>query len=208
MSRPKKSKTSTRPTYDENGNWVEEQSQIKGAMRKVFRFSPQMKEATERARVELPPKLKKDGTPGKVNQVFYKCAACGNLFKQADVRVDHIQPVVPLYRKESDMSYDELARGIFCKVDNLQVLCNTKLSKLPKGEKSCHAWKTQKENWIRDEYFKRYAGKNGFFQREVLEDLEKEYQVFKEKQLQELREKAEKRRLREEKLKSKLNKIK
>jgi hypothetical protein len=167
-----------------------------------------MKEAMERARVELPPKTKINGEPGKKNQVFYKCASCGNLFKQTDVRVDHIEPVVPLYRKESQMTYDQIARGIFCKVDNLQVLCNTKLSKLPKGEKSCHAWKTQKENWIRDQYFGRYAGYEGYSRAGVLEILEKEYTVHKEKQLREVAEKAEKRKLREDKLKSKLNKIK
>jgi hypothetical protein len=210
----KAKKNNTRPTFDKDGNWVEEQSQIKGAMRQVFRFSPQFKHTHDSARVELPPKLKKDGTPGKLNQVFYRCAICKNLFKSDVMKVDHIVPVVPLYRKESDMSYDELARAIFCKIDNLQLVCDTPMSKLPKGERSCHYWKTQKENWIRDRYFERKNEPRSVKQAlsetvgDVLREIESEYEIFKQKQLQELAEKAEKRKLREAKLNAKLNKIK
>ncbi len=144
---------SDKSPYDENGRWVEERGQIKGAMRRTFRRSPQHKESKLDARVELSPALKKDGTPGKKPRVRFRCAMCGELFPMKQgrsnlIQVDHIEPVVPLWKKELDMTYDELAAGIFCPKDNLQVLCSTPL-KLSDGKPSCHKKKTDEENWIR-----------------------------------------------------------
>lgn len=136
--------------YDTNGRWVEERGRVKGAIRRTFRLSPQMKEVLQRARVELPPKIKKDGDPGKKNQVRYTCAICKQLFSQKDVQVDHIVPVVPLWMPEAEMSYDEMVRGVFCKLDNLQVICSTPM-KRNNGNASCHKLKTDEENFIRDE---------------------------------------------------------
>lgn len=134
--------------YDENGYWNQERNRVKGALRQAFRMSPQMWETLQASRVELPPALKKDGTPGKRPRVRYKCAMCGDLFMQKYVNVDHIEPVVPLDKTESKMTYDEIGRGIFCKKDNLQVLCKTPMSK-NKGKPSCHKIKTDEENYIR-----------------------------------------------------------
>ena len=137
--------------YDENGNWVEERNRIKGTLRRTFRLSPQFKKTLEEARVELPPKLKKDGTPGKRNQVRYRCAICKGLFQQKFVQVDHIETVVSLWEAEEDMCYDGedgLVRRIMCKKDNLQVLCSTPL-KLNNNKPSCHKIKTDEENFIR-----------------------------------------------------------
>ena len=92
--------------YDEEGNWKQERNRIKGALRQAFRMSPQMWETLQRARVELPPALKKDGTPGKRPRVRYKCAICGELFQQKFVQVDHKTPVVPLHKTEADMTFD------------------------------------------------------------------------------------------------------
>lgn len=146
VKKPKKEK----PLYDENGRWVEERGRIKGAIRRTFRLSPQMKEVLQAARVELPPALKKDGEPGKKNQVRYRCSCCGNLFPQKWVQVDHIMPVVPLWKLEAQMTYDEIARGVFCDKGNLQVVCSTPI-KLNNGNPSCHRLKTNEENFIRDE---------------------------------------------------------
>ena len=145
MKKPKKEA----PLYDSNGRWVEERGRIKGAIRRSFRLSPQMKEVLKKARVELPPALKKDGEPGKKNQVRYTCAICSGLFSQKNVQVDHIEPVVPLWQKESTMSYDNIVRGVFCSLDNLQVICSTPL-KRNDGNSSCHRLKTNEENFIRD----------------------------------------------------------
>jgi hypothetical protein len=128
----------------------EERRAIKGALRRAFRQSPRMREVLQRARVELPPALKKDGTPGKKNQVRYACAVCEGLFPQKFVQVDHKNPAVPLDVKEEDMSMDDMVSGIFCSQSNLQVLCSTPIKSLPKGsKKSCHALKTAEENFIR-----------------------------------------------------------
>jgi hypothetical protein len=108
-----------------------------------------MREVLQRARVELPPALKKDGTPGVRNQVRYRCAGCGELHPQKWVQVDHIKPAVPLGVREEDMTPTELVAGIFCPQENLQVLCSTPLKFLPKGSRSCHAKKTNEENYIR-----------------------------------------------------------
>ena len=138
--------------YDDDGHWIEERGRIKGAIRKSFRLSPQMKEVLQEARVELPPALKKDGTPGKRPRVRYRCAACGELFSQKNVQVDHIKTVVPLHKRESEMPFEEwivtIARGIMCGKENLQVLCSTPMSRND-GKPSCHKKKTDEENFIR-----------------------------------------------------------
>ena len=147
-NKPKRSLENVHEEYDENGRWNQERNRVKGALRQSFRMSPQMWETLQRARHELPPALKKDGTPGKRPQVRYKCAICGGMFMQKYVQVDHVDPVVPLYKVEADMSYDEMAYRIFCKQDNLQVVCSTPLKKND-GKPSCHKIKSDEENFIR-----------------------------------------------------------
>lgn len=130
----------------------EERREIKGALRRAFRMSPRLNAVMQAARIELPPALKKDGTEGKKPQVRFKCAVCGNLFQGKNVSVDHIVPVVPLHRHELKMSPGDIVRGIYCHVDNLQVICSTKIKDLPKGQKSCHYLKTQEEQFIRKKW--------------------------------------------------------
>ena len=146
MAKAKKSKKA--PRFDENGHWVEERNRIKGAIRRTFRLFPQHKASMDAARVELSPALKKDGTPGKKPRVRYRCAVCGDLFSQKDVNVDHIETVVPLWKTEREMTYDEIVRGICCGLGNLQVLCSTPMIRNG-GKKSCHAKKTDEEKYIR-----------------------------------------------------------
>ena len=161
--------------YDANGRWVEERARVKGAVRRVFRLSPQMKEVLQAARVELPPALKKDGTPGVRNQVRYRCARCGDLFSQKHVQVDHIEPVVPLWMLEADMSYDDIVRGVICDKSNLQVICSTPL-KLNGGKPSCHRLKTNEENFIRDYLAK--IGKENFKITIHLDEAKSAYQAY------------------------------
>ena len=127
----------------------EEKRTLKGAIRRAFRQSDRPKGVLAAARVELPPALKKDGTPGKKNQVRFRCASCQELFPGKWIQVDHIEPVVPLNRKEMDMTPNELVDGVFSSPSNLQVICSTPIKFLPKGVKSCHAVKTVRENFIR-----------------------------------------------------------
>jgi hypothetical protein len=161
--------------YDANGRWVEERARVKGAIRRVFRLSPQMKEVLQAARVELPPALKKDGTPGARNQVRYRCACCGGLFPQKHVQVDHIDPVVPLWMTEADMSYDDIVRGVICDKSNLQVICSTPL-KLNNGKPSCHRLKTNEENFVRDYLAK--IGKENFKIDVHLDEAKAAYQSY------------------------------
>jgi hypothetical protein len=179
--------------YDDNGNWNQERNRIKGALRQAFRMSPQMWETLQRARVELPPALKKDGTPGKRPRVRYKCAICGELFQEKFVQVDHVDPVVPLDKTEADMSYDEMARNIFAKSANLQVVCSTPMTKNG-GKPSCHKIKSDEENFIRRHIVKEFKpGEYGILDR--IEELKEEYKVYVEekerKRLERLKKKAE-----------------
>jgi len=199
-----KKKKKEAPLYDDNGHWVQERSRIKGAVRRAFRLSPQMKEVMKAARVELPPALKKDGTPGKRPQVRYKCAMCRELFSQKNVNVDHIIPVVPLWIKESNMSYDEIVRGVFCKKDNLQVVCSIPI-KRNGGLWSCHKKKSDEENFVRRELDKRHPGSSKT--REVLMiEISMEYGSYLEAKEAEKVAKAERKIAREEKRKAKLAK--
>lgn len=125
---------------------------IKGAIRRVFRQSDLMRQVLNEARVELPPALKKDGTPGARPQVRFKCAVCGGLFPGKWVAVDHKDPVVPVHREELSLSFDEIAYGIWCDKENLQVICSTPMKALPKGTKSCHSLKTDEENFCRGKW--------------------------------------------------------
>lgn len=192
MAKKKKDK----PLYDENGRWVEERGRIKGAIRRAFRISPQMRETMRGARVELSPALKKDGTPGKKPRVRYRCAICGELWSQKNVNVDHIETVVPLWKNEKDMTYDEIVRGIFCDKSNLQVVCSIAI-KRNNGKHSCHKKKTDEENWIRRELPK-------ILKTEVLrKDLCKNYivdlKIAYQKDLAKKEEKKRKRKVRKKK---------
>lgn len=192
MAKPKKEQ----PLYDENGRWVQERNRIKGAIRRAFRLAPQMKEVLQAARHELPPALKKDGTPGKRPRVRYRCASCGELFSQKNVQVDHIETVVPLWKKEQNMSYDELVRGIFCSKDNLQVLCSTPM-KRNNGEPSCHKLKTDEENWIRKQLIAFLEGE-GLIDRDDV-DFSSFIEAHKEKYKEYLAEKEAKKNARKRK---------
>lgn len=187
---------------------------IKGAIRRVFRQSEEMKYVLNQARVELPPKTLKDGSLGKKNQVRYKCAECQQLFSQKNVQVDHIETVVDLHLSEEEMNIDMLAERIWCDVDKLQVLCSTKLKDLPKGEKSCHTVKSGEENFIREQWKELFEKMNisntldkseyANLNREKLEkDWKTEYYIQQEKKKQELLEKEARKKEREEKRKLK-----
>lgn len=172
MAQKAKSKT----LYDENNRWVEERNRIKGAIRRAFRLSPQMKEALTKARHELPPLPIKDGSPGKKIRVRFQCSICKELFSSKQVQVDHITPVVPLWKKEKDMSYDEIVRGVFCNVDNLQILCSIPMKK-NNGKPSCHKKKTDKENWIRNQIDKDKPSSDGTDWDQIIKDYERYYEA-------------------------------
>lgn len=185
------------PLYDANGRWVEERGRIKGAIRRAFRLAPQMKEVLTKARVELPPKILKDGSVGKKPQVRYTCACCGKLFSQKHVQVDHIEPVVPLWIPEAEMTYDEIVRGVFCAVDQLQILCSTPM-KQNGGLPSCHKLKTDEENYIRDELKKipnvKHLSEDQLYG--IISHIKVKYKAYAEERDRKIREKIARRELR------------
>ena len=206
MSRKSKSKKKDKPKYDENGKWVDQDSRILSGIRRAYRLSPQMQETLKAARVELPPKIKKNGQPGKRNQVRYRCIECDGLFSTKNVQVDHIDPATPLGTTIEEMSWDDVVEGIFCDVENLQVLCST-----PKirngGLPSCHAKKSAEENWIRRKLaaWKEGGSVNGviYIQEGKVEikisKLKEEYKDYLIEKAEKEEAKAERKRIREAK---------
>jgi 5-methylcytosine-specific restriction endonuclease McrA len=83
-----------------------------GQLRRLWRFSPDVKNALSKARSE---------TSSKPKLVGYACAVCGLIAKREDVAVDHIVPVVPTSGWES---WDSFVARLFCGSQGLQVLCH------------------------------------------------------------------------------------
>lgn len=206
----KKAKKQQTP-YDINGNWKDQKRLVIGAIRRLFRQSPQFKEVHEASRVEVP-RYNKDGSLSKKPHVKRTCEVCGGLFSSTNIAIDHKEPMVPLYLTNEDMDYNEIVASIICNKNNLQRICNPKKGKKnkPKFLEFCHQKKTHKENFMRkkwDDYFKernitsRQDRENIYFYER--ERLEQKWGIIYltelEIQFREIAEKEERKRLREEK---------
>ena len=100
-------------------------------IRKAFKYTTR-REYLYEARVELPRRTK-TGKISLVPDVYYRCAGCDTLFKEKEVHVDHIDPVIPLNSKLLDMDVSTYTQNVF---NNLcQTLCVF-----------CHRQKTTSEN--------------------------------------------------------------
>jgi 5-methylcytosine-specific restriction endonuclease McrA len=62
----------------------------------------------------------------------YKCANCEKIFTRKEIKIDHIEPIVPL---SGFTTWDEYINRMFCGVEGLQILCSP-----------CHNEKTWDEN--------------------------------------------------------------
>jgi hypothetical protein len=71
----------------------------------------------------------------------YECAQCKELFKDKEVQIDHIDPVIEISAGFVDL--DTFAKRLFCDESNLQILC-----------KPCHLKKSNEENKLRRDYKK------------------------------------------------------
>jgi 5-methylcytosine-specific restriction endonuclease McrA len=91
-----------------------------GALRRIFRWSPERRAALEAARQGLK----------------YLCAKCGKLFDKRKIAVDHITPVVS--PETGFVDWNTYIVRLFVTKDQLQVLC-----------KPCHKEKTNLENTAR-----------------------------------------------------------
>lgn len=214
----KKKQAKEKVLYDENGDWKDQKRLVIGAIRRLFRQAPQFKEVIEASRVEVP-RYNKDGGLAKKPYVKRTCEVCGQLFSSTNIAVDHIQPMVPLYLTNDDLSYNEIVQSIICNKDNLQRICNPKKGKKnkPKFLEFCHQKKTHKENFIRkkwQEHFEKRGithrdGKDAeysFFGSQLEKEWEELYEVELKSQLEEIAKKEERKRLREEKKLLKLKK--
>lgn len=79
---------------------------------------------------------------------MYQCNACGNLFQQKEMAIDHKEPAVPIdgFGGEKFLGYNwtELVQRLFCEIDGLQALC-----------RECHKTKTKEERSERDRHKRR-----------------------------------------------------
>ena len=207
MASKKKAPRNTSEEYDENGRWKLERNKVKGCMRQAFRLSPQMQDVMQDARRELPPKLKKNGEPGKRNQVRYHCAICDGLFSQKFVVADHIEPVVPIYKREADMDHNEMAKGIFCKLENLQVVCAMTL-KANNGLPSCHKKKSDLENFLRTKLVARGAKPEDDSYDTLIDKFTAEFQIYLAEKERKALAKIERKRLRDEKEEKRIKELK
>jgi len=111
------------------GTWTESRraSFIKGGLRTLSRKWPPKYKAISLANVgrRFDPKTGKDS-------YRYRCAACKEIFKSAEVQADHIEPVVDI--EDGFIDWNEYIKRLLCEHDNYQILCIT-----------CHAVKTSTE---------------------------------------------------------------
>lgn len=101
-------------------NWTEGRVKafIIATLRSGARRWPPKYETLQDAFVE-----KKINLKSKREAKHYKCNSCSNLFIGSDVQVDHIDPVVS--PTEGFTTWDNYIERLFCKKENLQVLCLT-----------------------------------------------------------------------------------
>lgn len=78
----------------------------------------------------------------RVGRGLYKCASCGEIYKNQEVSVDHIEPVVT---EKGFTNWDDYIHRMFVPIEGFQLLCD-----------GCHNKKTQTEVGGR----KRYRRKN------------------------------------------------
>lgn len=100
-------------------------SEIRGALRLLFRRSPQRAAALKRARKEIP-KLNANGELSKKPAVWYECEQCKKLFKPDDMEAHHDPELGPHPGSKNappDLTWDIFINRLFCDVDGLKPLC-------------------------------------------------------------------------------------
>ena len=202
----KSKKKSEKPLYDENGHWADEKRMVIGAIRRLFRQSPQFKEVSEASRVEVP-RYNKDGNLSKKPYVKKTCEVCSGLFSSTNIAIDHVDPMVPLHLTDDDLTYEEIVRKIICDRSNLQRICNPKkgIKNKPKFLEFCHQKKSHAESFVRNKWKQHFlekgivsrAGKDTeyhFFGKQFEEKWKEEYNEHLRLLLEEV-EAKEKRKL-------------
>jgi len=117
-----------KPKYNQN-------SAIRGALRRSFSRSPIVREVMMKSRREIA-KFNKDGSRSKKDAVQYLCGTCGKWSNSTSSAVDHISPVISV--EVGFVDWNEFVARLFCGPENLQVICDT-----------CHDQKTNAERIAR-----------------------------------------------------------
>jgi len=68
----------------------------------------------------------------RIARGMYQCSLCSKIVGQKEIKIDHIEPVVPV---TGFTNWDDLISRLFCEETGLQAIC-----------KDCHKIKTDKEN--------------------------------------------------------------
>ena len=123
-----------KPKYNQN-------SVIRGALRRAFARSPAVQEVMQASRREVP-RYNKDGSRHKKNWVQRQCQVCGEWVSTSKMAVDHIEPVISV--EEGFQDWNEFIDRLWCDPKNLQRICDT-----------CHDKKTSEERIAR--LFKQYS---------------------------------------------------
>jgi 5-methylcytosine-specific restriction endonuclease McrA len=113
-----------KPKYNQN-------TVIRGALRRAFARSPLVQEIMQESRREAP-RYKADGSRHKKNWVQRECQVCGEWVSSSNMAVDHIIPVVSV--EEGFQDWNEFITRLWCDKTNLQRICDI-----------CHDKKTQAE---------------------------------------------------------------
>lgn len=117
-----------KPKYNQN-------SVIRGALRRAFARSPAVQEVMQASRRETP-RFNKDGSRHKKNWVERQCQVCNGWVSTSKMAVDHIHPVVSV--EEGFQDWNEFVARLWCDPSNLQRICDP-----------CHDKKTQEERIAR-----------------------------------------------------------
>jgi 5-methylcytosine-specific restriction endonuclease McrA len=78
----------------------------------------------------------------RVDRGQYKCEDCGEIFKQKEIQIDHIEPVIDI--RLGFTTWDDYIMRLFVEPDKLQGICA-----------SCHSRKTMLEDAMREHFNKK-----------------------------------------------------
>lgn len=108
-----------------------ERGMLNGTIKRVFSRSALARKVRDAARAE---------SKGPRGGKQYTCAACGSVQGLGKINVDHRDPVIPVGKHYSELSWHQFLSRLWCSEDNLQVLCVT-----------CHKAKSKEEARVRKE---------------------------------------------------------
>jgi 5-methylcytosine-specific restriction endonuclease McrA len=114
---------------------AKERNLIKGAIRRVFSRSDLRRSVIDASVIVG----HVDNSRPRV-KTWCRCSGCKTPTPKSYMEVDHIDPVVPVNKNLTSMTFDDIVNRIWCEFTNLQAICP-----------ECHTTKTKTENKLRRE---------------------------------------------------------